>query len=163
MPISGLTWSSCTSPQLLGLHQAWKDKLALAFRDEITGAMADFFGLLTQLNQLLDPQSRCSAEGWYSLLFIDIFAKKLPRCIRDDLALELRAMDAPDVSKLTAILEKHWGAIMVGYTSYSYYLKRKAKVATAAAVHTQGGPEDDGGVRSRDVCMLEGCRQFHLL
>ena len=52
-----------TACQLLGLHKSWKDKLALAFRDEITGAMADFFGLLTQLNQLLDPQSRCTAEG----------------------------------------------------------------------------------------------------
>ena len=32
---------------------------------------------------------------------------------------ELGAMDAPNVSKLTAILGKHQGALMVGDTNYS--------------------------------------------
>ena len=35
--------------QLLGLHKMWTEKPNFASREEITGAMADLYGLLTQL------------------------------------------------------------------------------------------------------------------
>ena len=65
---------------------------------------------------------------------------------------ELGAMDAPNVSKLTAILGKHQGALMVGDTSYSSSPGHRT-AAAAAAVYGQGGSDNDGGARPKDTCL----------
>ena len=52
--------------QLLRFLKLWLVKPSFATCAEITGAMADFYGLLAQLGLLLDPQEGCSMKDWFS-------------------------------------------------------------------------------------------------